>query len=98
IKFEQGILGTPKLTENVEFLGHQFDLTLFRAIISSVEDTASSVAKTISSQLPLTFPISNSSAESWLLTTYLDDDLRISRGDAGSLFVFIKEGSPLLTP
>ncbi|KAB5560357.1 hypothetical protein DKX38_005314 [Salix brachista] len=103
IKFEEGIIGTPKLTdsielpENVEFLGQKIDLTPFRGIISSVQDTASSVAKTISSQPPLKFSISNRNAESWLLTTYLDDDLRISRGDAGSIFVLIKEGSPLLT-
>ncbi|KAL9392857.1 hypothetical protein Peur_016777 [Populus x canadensis] len=104
IKFEEGIIGTPKLTdsielpENVEFLGQKIDLTPFRGIISSVQDTASSVAKTISSQPPLKFSIPNRNAESWLLTTYLDDDLRISRGDAGSIFVLIKEGSPLLTP
>ncbi|KAJ6935022.1 plastid-lipid-associated protein [Populus alba x Populus x berolinensis] len=104
IKFEEGIIATPKLTdsielpENVELLGQTIDLTPFRGIISSVQDTASSVAKTISSQPPLKFSIPNRNAESWLLTTYLDDDLRISRGDAGSIFVLIKEGSPLLTP
>jgi hypothetical protein len=27
---------------------------------------------------------------SWLLTTYLDDDIRISRGDGGSIFVLTK--------
>ncbi|MCE3051200.1 hypothetical protein HAX54_049108, partial [Datura stramonium] len=66
-------------------------------IIGTPQDTASSVAKSISSQPPIKFPISNSNAQSWLLTTYLDDELRISRGDAGSVFVLIKgEGSPLL--
>ncbi|WCJ20138.1 Plastid-lipid-associated protein chloroplastic [Euphorbia peplus] len=104
IKFQEGIIGTPQLTdsivlpENVEFLGQKIDLTPFKGIITSVQDTASSVAKTISSQPPLKFSISNSNAESWLLTTYLDEDVRISRGDAGSVFVLIKAGSPLLTP
>ncbi|CAI9760253.1 unnamed protein product [Fraxinus pennsylvanica] len=104
IKFEEGIIGTPQLTdsivlpENVEFLGQKIDLTPFKGLLSSVQDTASSVAKTISSQPPLKFPISGSRAESWLLTTYLDDDLRISRGDGGSIFVLIKAGSPLLSP
>ncbi|XP_050206329.1 plastid-lipid-associated protein, chloroplastic [Mercurialis annua] len=103
IKFEEGIIGTPQLTdsvvlpENVEFLGQKIDLTPFKGIMSSVQDTASSVARTISSQPPIKFPITNSKAQSWLLTTYLDDDLRISRGDAGSIFVLLKEGSPLLT-
>ncbi|GFZ03252.1 plastid-lipid associated protein PAP [Actinidia rufa] len=67
-------------------------------LITSVQDTASSVAKTISSQPPLKFSISNSNAESWLLTTYLDKELRISRGDAGSVFVLLKDGCFLLTP
>ncbi|KAI3456502.1 hypothetical protein Pfo_013165 [Paulownia fortunei] len=104
IKFEEGIIGTPQLTdsivlpENVKFLGQNIDLTPFKRLLTSVQDTASSVAKTISSRPPLKFSISSSNAESWLLTTYLDDELRISRGDGGSIFVLIKEGSPLLTP
>ncbi|EYU33869.1 hypothetical protein ABFS82_08G152800 [Erythranthe guttata] len=103
IKFEGGVIGTPQLTdsivlpENVEFLGQNIDLSPFKGLFASVQDTASSVAKTISSQPPLKFSISNKNAESWLLTTYLDDELRISRGDGGSIFVLIKEGSPLLT-
>ncbi|XP_059437306.1 plastid-lipid-associated protein, chloroplastic-like [Corylus avellana] len=104
IKFDEGIIGTPQLTdsivipENVEFLGQKIDLTPFKGLITSVQETASSVVKTISSQPPVKFSISNRNAESWLLTTYLDEELRISRGDAGSVFVLIKEGSSLLTP
>ncbi|GAA0175061.1 hypothetical protein LIER_28316 [Lithospermum erythrorhizon] len=104
IKFEEGIIGTPQLTdsiefpENVEFLGQKIDLTPFKGVISSVQDSASSVARTVSSQPPLKFSISNRITESWLLTTYLDEELRISRGDGGSVFVLIKEGSPLLKP
>ncbi|KAK2992209.1 hypothetical protein RJ640_005696 [Escallonia rubra] len=104
IKFDEGIIGTPQLTdsivlpENVEFLGQKIDLAPFKSLITSVQDTASSVAKTISSQPPLKFSLSSNKAESWLLTTYLDEELRISRGDAGSVFVLIKEGSSLLSP
>ncbi|KAJ8761278.1 hypothetical protein K2173_001334 [Erythroxylum novogranatense] len=104
IKFEEGVIGTPQLTdsivipESVEFLGQKIDLAPFRGLITSLQDTASSVAKTISNQPPLKFSFSSRNAESWLLTTYLDDDLRISRGDGGSVFVLIKEGSSLLTP
>ncbi|XP_057960538.1 light-induced protein, chloroplastic-like isoform X2 [Malania oleifera] len=104
IKFQEGIIGTPQLTdsivipENVEFLGQKIDLTPFRGLITSLQNTASSVVKTFSNQPPLKIPISNTSAESWLLTTYLDEELQISRGDGGSVFVLIKEGSPLLTP
>ena len=105
IKFEEGIIiGIPQLTdslvipENVEFMGQKIDLTPFKGLLNSVQDTASSVAKTISRQPPLKFSFSNSNAESWLLTTYLDEELRISRGDGGSVYVLIKEGSSLLTP
>ncbi|KAK9267876.1 hypothetical protein L1049_010313 [Liquidambar formosana] len=103
IKLDEGIIGTPQLTdsivlpEKVEFLGQSVDLTPFKGLITSVQDTASSVAKTISSQPPLKFSFPNSKTESWLLTTYLDEDLRISRGDAGSVFVLVKEGSSLLS-
>lgn len=104
LKFEEGVIGTPQLTdslvipEDVEFLGQKIDLAPFKGLLTSVQDTASSVVKSISSQPPLKFSISSTKAESWLLTTYLDQELRISRGDNGSVFVLIKEGSSLLTP
>ncbi|KAI3795736.1 hypothetical protein L1987_38393 [Smallanthus sonchifolius] len=104
IKFEEGIIGTPQLTdsieipETIEVLGQTIDLSPFKGLITSVEDTASHVAKTISSQPPMKFSISQTNVESWLLTTYLDEELRISRGDGGKVFVLFKEGSPLLSP
>ncbi|XP_031393495.1 plastid-lipid-associated protein, chloroplastic-like [Punica granatum] len=104
IKFEEGIIGTPQLTdsielpENVEFLGQKIDLTPFKGLITSVQGTASSVVKTISNQPPLKFSLARTNAESWLLTTYLDEDIRISRGDGGSIFVLLKEGSSFLLP
>ncbi|XP_074576321.1 putative plastid-lipid-associated protein 2, chloroplastic [Curcuma longa] len=102
IKFEEGIVGTPQLTDDivvpdkVEFLGQNIDLSPFKGVITSLQDAASSVAKTISGRPPLKIPINNTNAQSWLLTTYLDEELRISRGDGGSVFVLLKEGSPLL--
>lgn len=104
IKFEEGVIGTPQLTDSieipeyVEFLGQKIDLTPIRGLLTSVQDTATSVARTISSQPPLKFSLPGDNAQSWLLTTYLDKDIRISRGDGGSVFVLIKEGSPLLNP
>ncbi|CAA7031010.1 unnamed protein product [Microthlaspi erraticum] len=103
-KFEQGVIGTPQLTDSIEIpeyvevLGQKIDLNPIRGLLTSVQDTASSVARTISSQPPLKFSLPGDNAESWLLTTYLDKDIRISRGDGGSVFVLIKEGSPLLNP
>lgn len=102
IKFEEGIIGTPQLTDSivfpdkVEFLGQNIDFSPLKGVITSIQDSYSSVAKTISERPPLKIPITNSNAQSWLLTTYLDEDLRISRGDGSSVFVLIREGSSLL--
>ncbi|KAF3784838.1 hypothetical protein EJ110_NYTH29575 [Nymphaea thermarum] len=97
IKFEEGVIGTPQLTdsivlpESVEFLGQNIDLSPLKGLMASVQNAASSVAKTISDQPPLKFPITSERAQSWLLTTYLDHELRISRGDGSSIFVLVKE-------
>ncbi|KAJ7539631.1 hypothetical protein O6H91_11G102600 [Diphasiastrum complanatum] len=102
IKFEEGVVSTPQLTdsieipESVEILGQKIELAPLQGILRPLQDAASSVVKTISGQPPFKFPIRTDKAESWLLTTFLDKDLRISRGDGGSVFVLVKEGSPLL--
>ncbi|KAG6557915.1 hypothetical protein Mapa_000093 [Marchantia paleacea] len=102
VKFEEGIIGTPQLTDsieipdNVEVLGQKVDLVAFQSVLRPLQDAASSLARTISGQPPFKFPFQSDKTQSWLLTTYLDGDLRISRGDGGSIFVLLKEGSPLL--
>ncbi|CAM6096234.1 unnamed protein product [Calypogeia fissa] len=102
VKFEEGVIGTPQLTDSIEIpdsvevLGQKVDLVAFQGILRPLQDAATSVVRTISGQPPIKFPIQADKAQSWLLTTYLDEDLRISRGDGGSLFVLLKEGSPLL--
>ncbi|CAL5080469.1 unnamed protein product [Urochloa decumbens] len=102
IKFDEGVIGTPQLTDSIvlpekfELFGQNIELSPLKGIFSSIENAASSVAKTISGQPPLKIPIRTNNAESWLLTTYLDHELRISRGDGSSIFVLFKEGSTLL--
>ncbi|KAI5071601.1 hypothetical protein GOP47_0013852 [Adiantum capillus-veneris] len=102
IKFEEGVIGTPQLTdsieipENVQVMGQNVDLKPVQGLLKSLQDAASSVARSLSGQPPLKFPIRTDRAQSWLLTTYLDSDLRISRGDGGSIFVLLKDGSELL--
>ncbi|OEL30120.1 putative plastid-lipid-associated protein 2, chloroplastic [Dichanthelium oligosanthes] len=102
IKIDEGVIGTPQLTDSIvlpekfELLGQNIDLSPLKGIFSSIENAASSVAKTISGQPPLKIPFQTNNAESWLLTTYLDEELRISRGDGSSIFVLFKEGSTLL--
>jgi hypothetical protein len=51
------------------------------------------VSDAISSQPDLQFPIQSPQAQTWLLTTYLDDDTRVLRGDGGSVFILVKEVS-----
>jgi hypothetical protein len=44
------------------------------------------------SKMPaIDFPINSPNADSWLDTTYLDDTMRISRGNQGSVFVLVKD-------
>lgn len=54
-----------------------------------------SISRVVSGQPPLKVPIPGDRTSSWLLITYLDNDIRISRGDGG-LFVLAREGSSLL--
>jgi PAP_fibrillin len=41
--------------------------------------------------LAIDFPINSNNRDSWLDITYLDEHLRISRGNQGSVFVLIKD-------
>jgi hypothetical protein len=41
--------------------------------------------------LAIDFPINSTNTDSWLDTTYLDETMRISRGNQGSVFVLLKD-------
>lgn len=43
--------------------------------------------------LPLDFKINRGEQQGWLETTYLDQDMRIGRGNEGNVFVLTKENS-----
>ncbi|OIV91829.1 hypothetical protein TanjilG_17821 [Lupinus angustifolius] len=96
LKIEERFIGTPQLTdsltipEEVEFLGQTIDLKPLKGIVHEK-------AKKLARKPPIRLPVPRCFAKSWLLTTYLDEDIRVSRGDFGSVFVFFKEGSSLLT-
>lgn len=102
VKFEEGIIGAPQVTDSIEVpssvdvLGQKIDLTPARGLLQPLQEVATRVARTLSGQPPLKFPIQTDRAQSWLLTTFLDEDIRISRGDGGSVFVLLREGSPFL--
>ncbi|KAK9985165.1 hypothetical protein SO802_034690 [Lithocarpus litseifolius] len=101
VTFKEGTFQPPEikssidLPENVDVFGQQINLLPVQQTLSPLQDAVASISRVISGQPPLKVPIPGDRTSSWLLVTYLDDDLRISRGDGG-LFVLAKEGSPLL--
>lgn len=102
VKFEEGSISAPKVSNSAEIpssldiMGQKIDFSAAKGLLKPLQDAAMTVARTLSGQPPLKFSIPNDRAQSWLLTTYLDEDLRISRGDGGSVFVLLREGSTLL--
>jgi len=102
IEFKEGQIGTPELLtdfempSSVDVLGQNVDLSALKAALQPLDGPVRSVVSQIGSFLSgapdFKFPIqSPAPSASWLLTTYLDDQLRISRGDGGSVFVLMKE-------
>uniref|UniRef100_A0A0D9XMV0 Plastid lipid-associated protein/fibrillin conserved domain-containing protein n=1 Tax=Leersia perrieri TaxID=77586 RepID=A0A0D9XMV0_9ORYZ len=102
VQFKEGSFQPPKISSSVDLpaqvdiFGQKISLGPVQQVLNPLQQAFASIAGSISGQPPLKLPIpGNNRARSWLLTTYLDNDLRISRGDGG-LFVLVKEGSPLL--
>lgn len=101
VKFTEGsfqppeISSTVNLPENIEIFGQKINLSPVQQSLNPLQGAVANIARSISGQPPLKVPIPGDRTTSWLLTTYLDEDFRISRGDGG-LFVLAKEGSPLL--
>lgn len=103
VKFQETVLSPPEAVEGLEapksisLFGRQIDLSNADALLKPVQDAASTIIRSLSGQPPIKVPFRNEKASSWLLTTYLDEDLRIARGDGGGVFVLVKEGSPLVS-
>lgn len=101
VEFKEGTLRPPEIKstinvpENLDIFGQKVNLSPVQQSLNPLQAGVESIARVISGQAPLKVPIPGERSKSWLLTTYLDKDLRISRGDGG-LFVLAKEGSPLL--
>ncbi|KAG8374590.1 hypothetical protein BUALT_Bualt10G0011200 [Buddleja alternifolia] len=102
VEFKEGTFEPPEiksnidLPESVNIFGQNINLSPLQQSLGPLQNAVAGIARTISGQPPLKIPIPGERTKSWLLTTYLDKDLRISRGDGGGLFVLVKEGSPLL--
>ncbi|GLT72744.1 hypothetical protein SLA2020_446500 [Shorea laevis] len=101
VAFKEGTFPPPEikssidLPENLDIFGQQINLSPVRQTLGPLQDVVGSISRVVSGQPPLKVPIPGDRSSSWLLITYLDDDIRISRGDGG-LFVLAREGSPLL--
>ncbi|XP_016497556.1 plastoglobulin-1, chloroplastic-like [Nicotiana tabacum] len=101
VEFKEGNFKPPEiksnieLPENVDVFGQKISLSPMQQSLGPLEYAVAGIARTISGQPPLKIPIPGERTKSWLLTTYLDKDLRISKGDGG-IFVLVKEGSSLL--
>ncbi|KAG0550098.1 hypothetical protein BDA96_01G310500 [Sorghum bicolor] len=102
VQFKEGSFQPPvisssvDLPQQIDIFGQKISLGPVQQALNPLQQAFASIAGSISGQPPLKVPIpGNNRARSWLLTTYLDKDLRISRGDGG-LFILAKEGSPLL--
>ncbi|KAJ8568201.1 hypothetical protein K7X08_020923 [Anisodus acutangulus] len=101
VEFKEGNFKPPEiksnivLPETVDVFGQKISLSPAQQSLGPLENVVAGIARTISGQPALKIPIPGERTKSFLLTTYLDKDMRISRGDGG-LFVLVKEGSSLL--
>ncbi|KAJ7943865.1 Plastid lipid-associated protein chloroplastic-like [Quillaja saponaria] len=101
VAFKEGTLQSPEiksrieLPENVDVFGQKINLSPAQQSLNPLQDVVGSISRAVSGLPPLKLPIPGDRTSSWLIITYLDQDLRISRGDGG-LFVLAREGSPFL--
>ncbi|KAL5232403.1 hypothetical protein ABZP36_031179 [Zizania latifolia] len=102
VQFKEGSFQPPEISSSVDLpaqvdiFGQKISFGPVQQVLNPLQQAFASIAGSISGQPPLKVPIpGNNRARSWLLTTYLDKDFRISRGDGG-LFILVKEGSSLL--
>ncbi|KAL1829924.1 hypothetical protein ACET3Z_008336 [Daucus carota] len=89
------IKSSVSLPDNIDIFGQTINLSPVQRSLNPLQEAVAGIARGISGQPPLKVRIPGERSNSWLIITYLDKDLRISRGDGG-LFVLAKEGSPLL--
>ncbi|CAN4077268.1 unnamed protein product [Withania somnifera] len=96
VEFKEGTLKPPEiklkssLPENLDIFGQDISLSAVHLSLNPLDSVVAAISRTISGLPPLKVPIPGERTKSWLITTYLDKHLRISRGDGG-LFVLVKE-------
>lgn len=100
VKFTRGTVGKPspvglEIPSTVSVLGQTLDTSILKNLAAPLESIASQIVTAAAGITPVSLPFGSNVAQGWLLTTYLDAGLRISRGDLGSIFVLVKAGGPL---
>eukprot|EP00198_Chlamydomonas_reinhardtii_P009628 XP_001698965.1 plastid lipid associated protein [Chlamydomonas reinhardtii] len=88
------LLAALEIPESVTVLGATLDLGPLRRLVEPInnglEAAQDLMNRVTAPELPLG-PSMSSAASLWMLTTYLDDNLRISRDDEGRVFVMLKD-------
>jgi len=100
LKLERGKVATPQLLADIELpntvtvLGQAVDLTALKSAISPMQSSVRGLLEQVNNivrQGPeLAFPIQSERAQTWQLNTFADDELRITRGDGGSVFIYTR--------
>ncbi|GAX82991.1 hypothetical protein CEUSTIGMA_g10418.t1 [Chlamydomonas eustigma] len=103
LRLNKGGIQTPELLTDIELpvnvtvLGQALDLTQLKQALAPVNEQVKGVlgqVNNLMSQTPdLQFDIPSDRAQTWQLNTYVDEDTRISRGDGGSVFIYVREVS-----
>lgn len=101
LKLEKGIIQTPHLLSDFEIpstvtlLGQAVDLSPLKSALAPLNERVASLVSRVTdiiAQTPdLQIPIQGELSQTWLLNTYVDDNMRVSRGDGGSVFVSIRD-------
>lgn len=76
-------------------MGRKISLKSLQDVLQPFQDMANQIAKKAAKHKPLRIPYPANRVQSWLLTTYVDDCLRIARAECGGVFALV-EGSPIL--
>eukprot|EP00798_Chlamydomonas_sp_ICE-L_P031975 gene31975-33901_t len=87
------LLANIEIPENINILGNVIDLSPLKSLIVDPVNAGIDTAKGLLQQaVSPRFEIEpNAMTSLWMLTTYLDDTLRISRDDSGRVFVMLKD-------
>lgn len=98
VEFKEGTFQPPEMKPTIDLPGsvNIFGQNIIQQSLGPLQEAVASLSRAISGLPLLKLPIPGNRTQSWLLITYLDEEMRISKGDGG-LFVLVKEGSPLLS-